>query len=449
MSLAFFFLALCILWIILGTTYFKIHPFLVLLSAALFLGISTGIPLTNLVGIIGKGFGKTIENIGLLILFGTIIGVVLEESKATHTIANTLLNTLSRLPLPYAVSCIGYIVSIPVFCDSAFVILSSLNKSLASKTKTPMVALTVALSTGLFAPHVLIPPTPGPLAAAANLEVENLFLLIVYGAILAFLLVIVGAIYAHFLSKRIPFSEQEIMSNDDTISLSNLPPIYQSIAPILVPITLMAIGTLIQLYDFPPNLSFFKDVLILICTPTIALLIGMLLALRLMKRQKKSLDGIIEKGISLAAPILIITGMGGTLGLIIQQLPLNEFVSDKLVNPHWGLLIPFLLAAVLKTAQGSSTVSIITSTSIMFPLLGVLGLESELGKVWVILAVGVGSMTVSHANDSYFWIVSQLGGLDIKSAYKYHTFGTFLQGTIGFVLVALGYAITQSLFGIG
>jgi GntP family gluconate:H+ symporter len=128
-------------------------------------------------------------------VYGTIIGVVLEKTNATHTIANSIIKLLKRLPLPFAVSCIGYFVSIPVFCDSAFVILSSLNKSLAEKTNTSKLSLTIALSTGLFAPHVLVQPTPGPLAATANLEMENLFLLICVGGTLAFILILVGSFY--------------------------------------------------------------------------------------------------------------------------------------------------------------------------------------------------------------------------------------------------------------
>ena len=447
MTLSFLALILAIGWIVLGTTRFKIHPFLVLLSASIFLAITTGIPLKELPLILGKGFGKTTQSIGLLILFGTIIGVVLEVSHATKTIAKALLKGLQKLPLPYAVSCIGYLVSIPVFCDSAFVILSSLNKSLSNQTKTPLVALTVALSTGLFAPHVLVPPTPGPLAAAANLGLENLFLLIVYGGILAFILILAGAAYAHFLAKRIPYkaiSSNEIIEQE--LEPHSLPLFTTAIAPIVAPIALMALGTFLSFIAFPSSLVFLKEIIAVLCTPTFALGIGMLLCFRLLNHTAVSVNSLVQKGITVAAPILVITAMGGTLGLIIQQLPLTEFVEQNLTQSGWGLLIPFLIAAILKTAQGSSTVAIITASSIVFPLLAVLGLDSEMGKIWVILAVGVGSMTVSHANDSYFWIVSQMGGLDIKTAYRHHTFGTFLQGSLGIVIVLLGHWINQVIF---
>ena len=442
MTLSFLLLLLAVGWIIVGTTRYKMHPFLVLLSASIFLAIGAGVPLKELPLLLGKGFGKTTQSIGLLILFGTIIGVVLEVSHATQTLAKVLLNGLQKLPLPYAVSCIGYLVSIPVFCDSAFVILSSLNKSLSAQTKTPLVALTVALSTGLFAPHVLVPPTPGPLAAAANLELDNLFLLVVFGGILAFILILAGAAYASFLARKFtyqPTSSIESQEEEEKV----LPSFSRAIAPIVIPIVLMGIGAFLSFISFSTPLLFFKEMLTVICTPTFALGIGMLLSFRLLNHTAIPVNDLVQKGISVAAPILVITGMGGTLGLIIQQLPLTEYLEQNLTQSSWGLMIPFLIAAILKTAQGSSTVAIITASSIVFPLLAVLGLDSEMGKIWVILAVGVGSMTVSHANDSYFWIVSQMGGLDIKTAYRHHSFGTFLQGSLGIVLVLFGHWISQ------
>ena len=437
-------LACAIVWIVLGTTRFKLHPFLVLLTASIFLGVGTGVPLNELAGILGKGMGKTMQSIGLLILFGTTIGVVLEASNATQSIAKPCCGTV-KTTLPYAVSCIGYLVAIPVFCDSAFVILSSLNKRLSQQTKTPLVALTVALSTGLFAPHVLVPPTPGPLAAAANLELENLFLLILFGGILALLLVLLGAAYAHYLSKKIPF-EVENLPLEEIEKNQDLPSFGSAIAPIIIPIVLMALGTVVQFIPMAEEMGFLNNILLMLCAPSFALGIGMLLSFRLLKTTPVSLSEVVEKGIQTAAPILIITAMGGTLGLIIQQLPLTEFLQNELTQNSLGVsFLPFLLAAALKTAQGSSTVAIITASSIVFPLLGLLGLDSELGKVWVILAVGVGSMTISHANDSYFWIVSQMGGMDIKTAYRNHSFATFLQGAVGILLVLVGHWIFSTI----
>ena len=433
-------LSLMIFWIVLGTSRFKIHPFLVLFTAALFLGFLLGIPLMETLTLLQRGFGQIIEKIGLLILFGTIIGVAMERSGATLSIAQGILKSLNKLPLPYAISCIGYLVAIPVFCDAAFVILSHLNKMLSQRTKTPLVGLTVALSTGLFAPHVLVPPTPGPLAAAANLELQNLILLIILGAITALILVFVGGTYGYFLTRRTPFIELDNPKEQPIKEARELPSFSKAILPILIPIILMCLGTILKL-----ETSITSELLAIInflTSPTIALGIGMLFAFTQSVKQKAIfVDKTLKKGIEQAAPILIITGMGGALGTIIQTIPLKDYATSLASFEDLGILIPFLIAAVLKTAQGSSTVSIITTSSIIFPLLPLLGLESEMGKVWAILALGVGSMTVSHANDSYFWIVTQMGGLEVKSAFRSHTIGTLLQGLVGLGVIWLGYGL--------
>ena len=428
-----------ITWIVLGTSLTKLHPFLVLFTAALFLSLLLGLSPMESLSLIQVGFGKIIEKIGILIVFGTVIGIAMEESGATLSIAHRVLKTMNRLPLPYAISSIGYLVSIPVFCDAAFVILSQLNKTLSQQTKTPLVGLTVALSTGLFAPHVLVPPTPGPLAAAANLELENLVLLIGMGAVVAFILILVGGRYGQYLTQKYPYEEIVHETIESRNTEEKMPSFFIAVLPLLVPIVLMCLGSMIKL--LPENLLGL-DWLLFVTQPTIALGIGMLFSFSLVKFQrKKFLNDAVKRGIEQAAPILIITGMGGALGGIIQTIPLKDYAEWISSNDNLGILIPFLIAALLKTAQGSSTIAIITTSSLIFPILPLLGLDSEMGKVWAIMSLGVGSMTVSHANDSYFWIVTQMSGMDIKTAYKTHTLGTLIQGGVGLLVVWLGYWI--------
>jgi len=417
-------------FIIYGTSKLKWPAFLVLLLASLFLALATGVNPEEIGPLLSEGFGKTVKSIGLLIVFGSIIGVALEQSGATKRIAISMLSRLSFLPLPYTVAIIGYLVSIPVFCDSAFVILSSLNKRLSQKSGVPLLALTIALSTGLFATHVLIPPTPGPLAAAASLELNDLGLLIIMGGSVAFLLMLVGAVFAQRISKRVSLEVQ--LPETEEESIEQLPSLKLAIAPIFIPLLLIGLSSFS---------SHFK------IDPTLALGVGMLLSFRLGRFTKTEsfLSQVVNKGIQTAAPILLITAMGGTLGLVISKLPMAEFVAEHLLYPELGLLIPFLIAALLKSAQGSSTVAIITASAMVFPMLTTLGLDSDLGKTWVVITVGIGSMTVSHANDSYFWIVSQFGNLSVKEAYRYHTYATLLQGVAGLIIVLAGYFISSTL----
>ena len=430
-------ISIVLLLIILGISKFKLHPSLVLFLAALILGYLLQIPIKQNVFIIFKGLFGIVKNLGLLIIFGIIIGVLLEKSGGTHSLARGILKYLKRIPLPYAISLIGYLVSIPVFCDAAFVILSNLNKTLSKQGKIPITGLTVALSTGLFAPHVMVPPTPGPLAAAFNLKLDNLFLLVLFGSFFAFILVLIGATYANFLIKKKGVNSYDIIFTK--YETRNTPSFGQAILPIVAPIFLLSFG---PISNFASNNQVIIQIANMISNPIFALGIGMIFTFHLIKKnRKKTIVYSFIESFKKAVPILLITGMGGGLGKVIQTIPFQDYFTNLSFNNSFGLLIPFLIAAFLKTAQGSSTVAIITSSSICLPLLPLIGLETELGKVWIIMAIGVGSMTVSHLNDSYFWIVSQMSMIDTKTALKTHTVGTFIQGLIGFAILFISYTV--------
>ena len=430
-------ISIVLLLIILGISKFKLHPSLVLFLAALILGYLLQIPIKQNVFIIFKGLFGIVKNLGLLIIFGIIIGVLLEKSGGTHSLARGILKYLKRIPLPYAISLIGYLVSIPVFCDAAFVILSNLNKTLSKQGKIPITGLAVALSTGLFAPHVMVPPTPGPLAAAFNLKLDNLFLLVVFGSFFAFILVLIGATYANLLIKKKGVNSNDIIFTK--YETRNTPSFGQAILPIVAPIFLLSFG---PISNFASNNQVIIQIANMISNPIFALGIGMIFTFHLIKKnRKKTIVYSFIESFKKAVPILLITGMGGGLGKVIQTISFQDYFTNLSFNNSFGLLIPFLIAAFLKTAQGSSTVAIITSSSICLPLLPLIGLETELGKVWIIMAIGVGSMTVSHLNDSYFWIVSQMSMIDTKTALKTHTVGTFIQGLIGFAILFISYTV--------
>jgi GntP family gluconate:H+ symporter len=426
-----------IIWIIVGTTYLKLHPFLVLFIASLLLGILLEIHFVDLFKLLFIGFSKTIQKIGLLIIFGTIIGKTLELTNATSSIANYIISRFRKIPLQFKIGFIGYIISIPVFCDAAFIILSKTIKSISIKSKIPLKSLGVALSTGLFAPHVLVPPTPGPLAAASNLKLENFPLLIIIGSVLAFILVIIGSTFSYLIFNKSSFDANLFFDQKHS---KKFPKIGESIVPIVIPVVLMAIGTLFGNFNTFENLDF---VFSFLGNPSFALFVGVILSFRLIKFSPEiGLKYCIKSGLSSAFPIILITGMGGTLGLIMQKIPLEDFINYSF-DFGLALLVPFFISSVFKTVQGSSTVALITTSTIIYPLLGSLGLDNEIDKIWTILSIGVGSMTVSHTNDSYFWIVSEMTGISAKEALKYHTTGTLIQGIAGIVFILIGYKLTS------
>lgn len=418
-------LIITIVWIIWGTAKMKWHPFLVLLIAAFGLALALGEGAFDAVSLINKGFGGTMSRIGLIILLGAMLGELLEKGGATEVIAFKMVQGLKKLPTTYAMSLIGYVVAIPVFCDAAFILLSPLTKSMSKNAKVSGKALTVALSTGLFAPHVLIPPTPGPLAAAATLGLNDLGLLILAGSILALVLVLTGGWFATRMNRQL----QQVNPLEELPEQEVEGSLARAVLPIILPLLLIAGGTSLAGIE-----GWAAPWIKALSKPEVALAIGVVVALGTAQRKVEQSSWILN-ALRAGGPVLLITAMGGALGGVLKLIDVAGWLEGMVLPGAFVLALPFTMAAVLKSAQGSSTVAIITTASMMLPLLAPFGLDTELGKVWVILSLGVGAMTVSHANDSYFWIVSEMGGLSSDEAFRYHTRATALQGIVGGLLV--------------
>lgn len=420
-------LIITIVWIIWGTAKMKWHPFVVLLIAAFGLALALGEGAFDAVSLINKGFGGTMSRIGLIILLGAMLGELLEKGGATEVIAFKMVQGLKKLPTTYAMSLIGYVVAIPVFCDAAFILLSPLTKSMSKNAKVSGKALTVALSTGLFAPHVLIPPTPGPLAAAATLGLNDLGLLILAGSILALVLVLTGGWFATRMNRQL----QQVNPLEELPEQEVEGSLARAVLPIILPLLLIAGGTSLAGIE-----GWAAPWIKALSKPEVALAIGVVVALGTAKRKVEQSSWILN-ALRAGGSVLLITAMGGALGGVLKLIDVAGWLEGMVLPGAFVLALPFTIAAVLKSAQGSSTVAIITTASMMLPLLAPFGLDAELGKVWVILSLGVGAMTVSHANDSYFWIVSEMGGLSSDEAFRYHTRATALQGVVGGLLVLL------------
>ncbi len=381
-----------------------------------------------------------------MIVLGTIIGVILEKSGAAIRIADVILKLVGKNNPTLAMSFIGGIVSIPVFCDSGFVILSSLKRSLIAKTKTSAVAMSVALATGLFATHTLVPPTPGPIAAAGNLHVENIGLVILFGLGFSFLAIMVGYFWAILVGSK----HQSKLDNFSDVNLEDeqavkdkygtLPSAFSAFAPIFIPILLMGIGSAIQLLYKNAidagDISLLTRVILFLSTPVNALLIGLFFAaLLLPKWNEETLSGWVSEALMTAGNILIITGAGGALGAILKATEIGDYLGQSLQSLSLGIWVPFIIAAALKTAQGSSTTALVVTSSIIYPMLAVLGLDSQIGSVLTVMAIGAGAMTISHANDSFFWVVSQFSQMSVSTAYRAYSLATLAQGLVTIIAV--------------
>jgi GntP family gluconate:H+ symporter len=418
---------------------FKIHPFVSLFTVALLMGLAAGMPLLDAVNTITTGFGNTCRSIGIVILFGTMIGAMLEQSGAALTMADAVLNKVGPKRPALAISIIGWIVSIPVFCDSGFVILSSLNNSLSKRSGVKLATMAIALSTGLYATHTLVPPTPGPIAAAANLKAD-LGLVILYGMVVAVFAALAGYIYAVTAGGGMETGDFEEPSFEELKArYGRLPSPAKAFAPIVVPLVLIGVSSLV---NYPSVLeavgkgSALHNIASFVGNPVIALFIGLILCFFLVpKITEEVTSNWIGAGIKDGATIIMITAAGGSLGAIIAAIKVGDYIGAALTQYQIGIFLPFIISAALKTAQGSSTVALITTSTIVYPLLGSLGLDSSMGAVLATLAIGSGSMVVSHANDSYFWVVTQFSNMKVSTAYRAQTVATLIEGVVGAAVV--------------
>ncbi|MEU4177921.1 GntP family permease [Streptomyces sp. NPDC026589] len=449
-------LAISIVLIIVLCGRFRLHPFLAIVIAtygfglaAMGIGAATGADkpfVDDLGATIAEGFGSILASIGLVILFGTIIGKVLERTGAAVTLAEAVLKVVGKRHPALAMSVMGWVVSIPVFCDSGYVVLSPLQRSIARRTGKNPVVLGTALATGLYASHTFVPPTPGPIAAAGNVGIgsDGLVWVILFSIPVSLVAALAGLVWALRRTQDMRSSLPDVEESFEEYKeqFERLPGLGRALAPILVPIVLMATGSVAA---FPSGDSTLVDgalgaLLTDLGSPVNALLIGVVLALALLppRRDAKALTTWVAEGLVDAAPILVITGAGGAFGAVIKGTPLADYIGTLIgdgsaLRGVTALLVLFGIAALLKTAQGSSTAALIITSTLAHPLLPTLGLDGTLGsipigQVMAVLAIGAGAMVVSHVNDSYFWVVTQFSGMDVKTAYRAHTAATLVQG---------------------
>ncbi|NLV37217.1 MAG: GntP family permease [Clostridiaceae bacterium] len=426
----------------------KIHPFLSIMAVSLLFAIVAGIPITDIPGVIGTGFSNTFKSIGIVIIFGALIGTLLEKSGAALKMADLVVKLVGKKNPELAMLIMGWIVSIPVFCDSGFVILNPIRKALVRRTAKSSVACTVALSMGLYVSHCFIPPTPGPIAAANTLfeqglqQETNLLYVILMGVVCSILPLIASYIFAKYIGKKVKDREEAgeesgevVQSYEELVaSYGKLPNGWMSFAPIVVPILLMSLSSALQMAGSPiPIVTFFG-------TPIIAVAVGVLLAIIPLAQQKKMKDfyELTNETLKISGPILFITAAGGVLGNVIASSTLVDFIKENsAVLSSLGLLFPFLLSAILKTAQGSSTVALTTTAGIIAPMMTTLGFASPMLAALTVIAIGAGAMTVSHANDSYFWVVTNFGNMKVEDGYKTQTLGTLVVGIASIINVLI------------
>ena len=410
----------------------KVQAFLALIICTIIVGVVGGMPLANttievdgvqktfgIINSITSGFGGTLGSIGIIIGFGVMMGQMFEVTGAAKRMAHTFLKLFGKKREEEALALTGFLVSIPIFCDSGFVVLAPIAKAISKATKKSVIGLGVALAAGLVITHSLVPPTPGPLGVCGifGVDVGKFILLTI---VLALPMAIACIAYARlFLSKkyyRVVNDEGEIVEAEYrepdyeaafAMDMSGVPGTFESFLPLIAPIILILINTVASALGKTTGIM---EILIFLGQPIVAVGIGLLLAIFTLGRKldRHTCVSEMEKGMMSAGIIMLVTGGGGALGQIIKDSGLGNFMAEGLAQTAIPIIIlPLLISTAMRFIQGSGTVAMTTAASISAPIIIASGVNPILGAV----ACCVGSLFFGYFNDSYFWVVNRTLGV--------------------------------------
>lgn len=410
-------LMLGVLVLVLCTIKFKIHPFFALIATTVTFAVVSGMNLEEMLGAFTSGMGGTMADIGLVIALGTVTGALLEKSGAAETMAKTILKITGKKHAALGLAITGYFVSIPVFCDSAFVLLSPIAKRISKDTKISMTTMAVALCMGLHATHMFVPPTPGPLAVAGILNAD-LGYVILFGALVSIPVMLVGYFGAVFMGKKYDYLPENVT---DVPENQKLPSPLMAFLPILTPIMLMLLKTIGQMCGLQGALM---DIIAVLGTPAVALLVGLIIALvgyhQIFPEDTKAwgFDGVFADALKTAGQIILIVGAGGAFSGVLKASPLQSILTDTFSGLTIGILAPFIIGFIFRTCVGSATIAMVTAATMITPLMDVLGFASPMGRVIAMLACAAGGLMVFHGNDDFFWVTATTSEMDTSVAYK-------------------------------
>ncbi|WP_274361672.1 GntP family permease [Paenibacillus thermotolerans] len=416
----------------------KLEPFLSLIFVAFATALVIGMPLKDVPGVVTTGFGNTLAGVGILIGLGVIFGQFLAASGAVEKIAQAVLKAFGRKGSPAGLGLTGTIVSIPVFFDAAFVILSGLVKSLATKTGIAVMTFVTALGVGLIVSHNMVAPTPGPLVVAENTG-SDLGLFILYGILCSIPATLVGGyLYGTYIGKRLKHSGE---IHVEEASAEQAKPRKEigtglSFAMLCLPIVLILLNTITKL-AFPDTAI--SSVFGFIGDKNIALLISTIVAIIALRPYiSEKYSNLYAEAINSAGIIILITGAGGAFGAVINKSGIGDYLIGTMQNLSIPiLLLAFIFSQILRASLGSATVALVTTSSILGPMIGELGVS----PILLGLAICAGGIGLSLPNDSGFWVVSRFGKLTVTQTLKAWTLGGFIAG-----LTALATVFVLSLF---
>lgn len=418
----------------------RVHAFLSLLIVSLLLGLASGMPLGDVTNTVAAGFGGTMQSIGIVIVCGVVVGEILECTGAAQKIADSILGLVGIKRAPLATAITGGVVSIPTFCDSGYVILNPVIKALSKKGSIPYMVLVTSLMCGLLTTHSLVPPTPGPIAVAGILGAD-VGIVMIYGLIISVPVILVTQLWCNskYLKTKYPeiaeTDEADIAANDKFKEIvAHAPSTFMSYMPIVIPIILIVVRSFFTQY-YTDTESMLYQVVGFVGTPYVALLIGALFSFLLpTKLTPEVTDTWVATAIQKSAEILLITGIAGCYGKVLQAIGVGDVLAGIISGIGLpSVFLPFVISAIVLMAQGSATVAMTTTAAIILPLLPTLGISPELATI----SIAGGSFCGVLPMGSYFWCVTKLSGFDMKKGYVAVTATTYIMGITALAAITI------------
>ncbi|GAA1785400.1 GntP family permease [Streptomonospora arabica] len=422
---------------------YKWHVFAALLVPIVLLGFAPTIDRTVFIEAFEKGFGSTIQSIAVVIVLGTLIAEALRNTGAVERITRSMLRLVGKRNMSLALTLAGFVIGLAVFSDVGYVILNPLVHVAALETGVTMSAMATGLVGAMQLTHAVVPPTPGPLAAAAVVEAD-IGVIILYGSVVTLFGSLMGWLYARLVGPRItsPPSEEYRGRGIDADSERRLPPLGWSYAPILVPLALIGGSSAADFALSEDNPV--HGLAVFLGWPVFALGVGVVLAYVLAWRSGSIEDSRtlretwVENALKGSAMIIMVTGLGGALSELLQATPTVDVIAENTLDLGIpSILLPFILGVLANVITGSTTVGVITASSLTAPMLPTLGLSPEAAM----LSAASGSVIIKYFNSSYFWVCTTLSGMSLRAALLSYGGVTLVGGASSMVAVVILWSL--------
>ena len=415
----------------------KVQAMISILVGAISIGLIAGMPLTEIVSSVNEGIGNTLKGIALLVGLGSMFGAILEVSGGAQTLAVTMVRKFGDEKAAWALGITGLVIAMPVFFDAGLIILIPLAFSLAKRTNRSALFYTIPLLAGLAVGHAFIPPTPGPVLVATMLGVDLGWVILIGIFCGIFAMIVAGPIWGKICGNKYFIPVPESVANQADIDESKLPKFGTIVGIILIPLVLIIANSVAKVV---PALAAIQPVLAFLGEPFVALTIAVIAAMFLLGYKhgysSVELEKIMTKSLEPTGMILLVTACGGVLRYMLQNSGLGDVIGNAVASASLPLVVvAFIVAALVRISVGSSTVAMTMAAGIIAAMPGISDL-SPLYLACVTAAIAGGSTVCSHFNDSGFWLVKSLVGMDEKTTLKTWTIMETLVGGVGF-LVAL------------